>query len=71
MTETKLMKLAVRKFILKKIREATCLELDDLAAKHGLSSFHVAECFDYEYFRVNKLFCFPQKELQDELEGVQ
>jgi len=66
MTETKLMKLAVRKFILEKMREATCLELDDLAAKHGLSSFHVAECFDYEALRVEKFFCFPQDELRND-----
>ena len=37
MTETKLMKLAVRKFILDKMREATTLELGDLAMKHNLS----------------------------------
>lgn len=65
MTETKLMKLAVRKYILDKIREATTLELGDLAHKYGLSSFHVAECFDYEAFRVEKFFCFPQDELQE------
>ena len=65
MTDTKLMKLAVRKFILDKMRETTCLELADLAAEHNLSSFHVAECFDYEAFRVEKFFCFPQDELSE------
>ena len=65
MTETKLMKLVVRKFLLDKMRETTNLELADLAAKYGLSSFHVAECFDYEAFRVEKFFCFPQDELQE------
>ena len=64
MTETKLMKLVVRKYILDKIREATTLELGELAHKHGLSSFHVAECFDYEAFRVEKFLCFPQDELE-------
>jgi hypothetical protein len=66
MTKTKLIKLAVRKFILDKILEVTRPELDDLAAKHDLSSFHVAECFDYEAFRVEKFFCFPQDELGDD-----
>lgn len=65
MTETKLMKLAVRKFIIEKMRDVTNLELADLAAEHNLSSFHVAECFEYEAFRVEKFFCFPQDELQD------
>ena len=64
MAETKLTKLVVRKYILDKIREATTLELGDLAHKHGLSSFHVAECFDYEAFRVEKFLCFPQDELE-------
>lgn len=65
MTETKLMKLAVRKFILDKVLEATNLELGDLAHKHGLSPFHVAKCFEYEAFRVEKFFCFPQDELDE------
>ena len=65
MTETKLMKLAVRKYILDKILEATTAELGDLAHKHGLSPFHVAECFDYEAFRVEKFLCFPQDELRE------
>lgn len=65
MTDTKLMKLAVRKFILDKMREATTLELGDLAHEYNLSAFHVAECFDYEAFRVEKFFCFPQDELPE------
>lgn len=66
MTDAKLMKLAVRKFILDKIRETTRFELDDLAVKHNLSAFHVAECFDHEAFRVERFFfCFPQDELSD------
>lgn len=65
MTENKITKLAVRKFIIDKIRETTTLELGDLAHKHNLSAFHVAECFDYEAFRVEKLFCFPQDELKE------
>ena len=64
MTDTKLMKLVVRKFLLDKMRDTTNLDLADLAAKYGLSSFHVAECFDYEAFRVEKFFCFPQDELE-------
>lgn len=66
MTETMLMKLAVRKFILDKMREATRLELADLAVKHNLSAFLVAECFEYEAFRVEKFFCFPQDRLPDD-----
>jgi len=65
MTDTKLIKLAVRKFIIDKMRDTTNLELADLAAKYDLSSFHVAECFDYEAFRVEKFFCFPQDELPE------
>ena len=65
MTDAKLMKLVVRTFLLDKMRETTNLELADLAAKYGLSSFHVAECFDYEAFRVEKFFCFPQDELEE------
>ena len=65
MTDTKLMKLAVRKFILDKIREATTLELGDLAHEYNLSAFHVAECFDYEAFRLEKFFNFPQYELEE------
>ena len=64
MTDTKLMKLVVRKFLLDKMRDTTNLDLADLAAKHGLSSFHVAECFDNEAFRVEKFFCFPQDDLE-------
>lgn len=59
------MKLAVRKFIIDKIRDSTRMELDDLAVKHGLSPFHVAGCFDYEVFRIEKLFRSLQDELQD------
>ena len=65
MTNAKLMKLVVRKFIIEKMREATISELGDLACEHNLSSFHVAECFDYEAFRVEKLFCLPQDELEE------
>jgi hypothetical protein len=31
----------------------------DCGERYGLSSFHVAECFEYEAFRVEKFFCFP------------
>ena len=63
MTDTKLIKLVVRKFIIDKMRDITNLELADLAAKYDLSSFHVAECFNYEAFRVEKFFCFPEDKL--------
>jgi hypothetical protein len=65
MTDAKLMKIVVRKFILDKVLETTNLELADLAAKYDLSSFHMAECFEHEAFRVEKFFCFPQDELQE------
>jgi hypothetical protein len=63
MTETKLMKLAVREFILNKLRETTLLELGYLADKHNLSAFHVAECFDHELWRLDKFFGYPEVEL--------
>jgi len=62
MTETKLLKLAVRQFILDKIREATTLELADLAVKYDLSAFHVAECFEDEVWRVDKFLGYPDLE---------
>lgn len=62
MTDAKLIKLAVRKHIIEKIREVTILELHDLADKYDVSSFHVAECFDNEAFRIEKFFCFPEIE---------
>jgi hypothetical protein len=66
MTETKLLKLAVRQFILDKIREATTLELADLAVKYDLSAFHVAECFDNELWRVDKFLGYPDLETLDD-----
>jgi hypothetical protein len=62
MTETKLLKLAVRQFILDKIREATIFEFVDLAAKYDLSAFRVAECFDNELWRVDKFLGYPDLE---------
>ena len=62
MTETKLMKLAVRQLILDKLREVTNLELADLAAKYDLSAFHVAECFENEVWRVDKFLGYPDLE---------
>lgn len=50
----------VRAFIVEKIRETTCLELNDFAHKHGIYDyFSFAECFDNESYRVEKFFCFP------------
>lgn len=51
----------VRAFIIEKIRETTCLELNDFAHSHGIDDyFSVAECFDNEAYRVEKFFCFPE-----------
>ncbi len=51
----------VRAFIIKKIRDTTCLELNDFANAHGIEDcFSFAECFDNEAFRVEKFFCFPE-----------
>lgn len=51
----------VRAFIVEKIRDTTCLELNDLAHAHGIDDyFSVAECFDNEAYRVEKFFCSPE-----------
>jgi hypothetical protein len=60
-----LTKQVVRTLIIKKIREVTTLELSDLSAKYHLDSFSVAECFDNEAFRIEKLFNFPHYDLPE------
>lgn len=51
----------VRAFIVEKIRETTTLALFELAEKYGVCDhFSIAECFDNEAYRVEKLFYFPE-----------
>lgn len=51
----------IRAFIIKKIRETSCLELNDFAHAHGICDyFSFAECFDNEAYRVERLFRFAE-----------
>ena len=50
----------VRAYILEKLRNVTSLELHELYLNHDLeSSFHTAETFEHEVYRIEKLFNFP------------
>jgi hypothetical protein len=50
----------VRAYILEKLRNVTSLELHELCLNHDLeSSFHTAETFEHEVYRIEKLFNFP------------
>jgi hypothetical protein len=51
----------VRAFIIEKIRETTCLELGDLAYQYDLNPFYVAECFEIECDRIEKMFYYPER----------
>lgn len=64
------MKLAVRQFILDKVREVTILQLADLAAKYDLSPFHVAECFENEVWRTDKFLGYPDLETLDDFHTI-
>jgi|688.fasta_scaffold2084138_1 hypothetical protein len=55
----------VRTFMLDKMRDTTTFDLHELAFKYELDSFAVAECFDYEAYRIEKFFNFPQDGLPD------
>ncbi len=52
-------KRALRCFLLEKLREVTCLQLAELAETHDCCSFSMAEQFDIEFERIEKLFCYP------------
>ena len=52
-------KRALRCFLLEKLREVTCLQLNELAATHDCQAFDMAEQFGIEFERIEKLFCYP------------
>jgi len=58
-------KKAVKAFIINRLREVTCLELTDFATEHDISSFHVAEEFEQQVYRIEKFFDFPNYEAND------
>lgn len=52
-------KRALRCFILEKLKEVTCVDLSYLASDTGCQSFDMAEQFEVEVERIEKLFCYP------------
>ena len=52
-------KRALRCFILEKLGEVTSLQLAELAETHDCCSFSMAEQFDIEFERIEKLFNYP------------
>jgi hypothetical protein len=52
-------KQALRCFLLEKLREVTCLQLSELAKACDCQPFDMAEQFEIEVERVEKLFCYP------------
>ena len=52
-------KRALRCFILEKLKEVTCVDLSYLASDTGCKSFDMAEQFEVEVERIEKLFCYP------------
>ena len=52
-------KRALRCFILEKLREVTCFQLNELAEAHNCQPFYMAEQFAIELERIEKLFCYP------------
>ena len=49
---------ALRAFIVNRLREVTCQELTDFSFEQNLEPFEVAEEFDHEVNRIEKLFNF-------------
>ncbi len=52
-------KRALRCFILEKLRETTCFQLGELAEAHDCQPFYMAEQFEIELERIEKLFYYP------------
>lgn len=52
-------KRALRRFLLEKLHEVTCLQLSELAATHDCYPFDMAEQFEIEVERIERLFCYP------------
>jgi hypothetical protein len=60
MTDKLTTKEIVRDFLVQKIYSTSRFDLAVLAEKHGIEDeFSVAECFEREAYRVEKLFNFP------------
>jgi hypothetical protein len=49
----------LRAFIVNRLREVTRQELDNFAFENGFDPFNMAEGFDREVYRIEKLFNFP------------
>jgi hypothetical protein len=52
-------KRALRCFLLERLREVTCLQLSELAEICDCQPFDIAEQFEIEVERIEKLFCYP------------
>ena len=52
-------KRALRCFILEKLKEVTCVDLAYLASDTDCQPFEMAEQFEVEVNRIEKLFCYP------------
>ncbi len=52
-------KRVLRCFILEKLGEVTRFQLSELAEQHNCHPFDMAEQFDIERERIEKLFCYP------------
>ncbi len=52
-------KRALRCFILEKLKEVTCVDLAYVASDANCIPFEMAEQFEVEVNRIEKLFCYP------------
>jgi hypothetical protein len=52
-------KRALRCFILEKLKEVTCVDLAYVASDAKCTPFEMAEQFEVEVNRIEKLFCYP------------
>jgi hypothetical protein len=52
-------KRALRCFILEKLKEVTCVDLAYVASDANCTPFEMAEQFEVEVNRIEKLFCYP------------
>jgi len=52
-------KRVLRCFLLEKLRDVTCFQLSELAETHDCQPFYMAEQFEIELERIEKLFCYP------------
>jgi len=52
-------KRALRCFLFEKLCEVTRLQLSELAEAHDCEPFEMAEQFEIDIKRIEKLFCYP------------